>query len=171
MLELLLMLQLLTPPVVKNFLPSAGKRDTTQNYIVIHNDGGNFGASFTRRVLRIRGLAYHYFISRDGTIHQFMDLKNIAEHAGTSRWNGLTGWNKFSIGICLQGRDNMTYTNQQYESLKKLMTYINIRYPDSKEKPILTHATIAYPRFRKSDPGINFELWRIHHDTTYIPGR
>ena len=125
----------------------------------------------TRRVLRIRGLAYHYFISRDGTIHQFMDLKNIAEHAGSSRWEGLTGWNKFSIGICLQGRDNMTYTIQQYASLKSLVEYINVRYPDSKQKPILTHATIAYPRFRKSDPGINFELWRLHHDTTYIPGR
>lgn len=157
--------------VKKNFLPSPGKRDTTQNYIVIHNDGANFSATMTRRVLRIRGLAYHYFIARDGTIHQFMDLKNIAEHAGISRWNELTGWNKFSIGVCLQGRDNMLYTTQQYESLKKLVKYINVRYPDSKEKPILTHADIAYPRFRKSDPGINFELWRLHNDTTHIPRR
>lgn len=157
--------------MVKNFLPSPGKRDTSRNYIVIHNDGGNLGPNTTRRILRIRGLAYHYFIGRDGVIHQFMPLQSIAEHAGASRWNTITDWNKFSIGVCLQGKDNTEYTNLQYESLKKLVNYINIRYPDSKEKPVLTHAEIAYPRNRKSDPGKNFDLRRIYHDTTNHTGR
>lgn len=100
-----------------------------------------------------------------------MSLQNVAEHAGPSKWNNLREWNKFSIGVCLQGRDDMTYTNKQYESLKKLIEYINIRYPDSKDKPILTHSEIAYPRKRKSDPGIHFDLRRLYHDTTHITGR
>jgi N-acetyl-anhydromuramyl-L-alanine amidase AmpD len=159
------------PPILqvkKNFLSSKIKRDTTQNYIVVHNDGGNLSASATRIVLRMRRLAYHYFIARDGTITQFMDLKYVAKHAGISNWNGLTGWNAFSIGVCLQGRDGLNYTEKQYASLKNLVQYINIRYPDSKTKPILGHQDIAFPSGRKSDPGEHFELWRLYNDTTNI---
>jgi len=160
------------PPILqvkKNFLSGRVKRDTTQNYVVIHNDGGNLNASATRLVLRMRRLAYHYFIARDGTITQFMDLKYVAKHAGDSRWNGITSWNKFSIGVCLQGKDGITYTDQQYASLKNLVEYINIRYPDSKTKPILGHQDIAFPTGRKSDPGEHFETWRLYNDTTNIP--
>ena len=150
-------------------MSSKTPRDTTQNYIVIHNDGNNLNATSTRLVLRMRGLSYHYFIARDGTITQFMDLKYVAEHAGISRWNGITGWNAFSIGVCLQGTDKSKYTDKQYASLKNLVHYINMRYPDSKTKKILGHQDIAFPRGRKSDPGKHFESWRIYNDSTNIP--
>lgn len=160
------------PPVLqvrKNFLPGKLKRDTTQNYIVIHNDGGNLNASATRLVLRMRRLAYHYFIARDGKITQFMDLKYVAKHAGITQWNGITGWNSFSIGVCLQGTNLTGYTEKQYASLKNLVEYINVRYPDSKTKQILGHQDIAFPQGRKHDPGEHFELWRLHNDTTNLP--
>ena len=160
------------PPILlvkKNFLSSKIKRDTTRNYIVVHNDGGNLNAATTRLVLRARRLAYHYFIARDGTITQFMDLKYVAKHAGETKWQGITGWNAFSIGVCLQGKDKLQYTNAQYASLQKVVEYINIKYPDSKTKPILGHQDIAFPNGRKSDPGEHFELWRIYNDTSYIP--
>lgn len=176
MLTIIMALQLHQPPnprppilqVKKSFLSGKIKRDTTQNYVVVHNDGGNLNASATRLVLRVRRLAYHYFIARDGTITQFMDLKYVAKHAGNSRWNGITNWNKFSIGVCLQGKDGMIYTDQQYASLKNLVNYINIRYPDSKTKPILGHQDVAFPHGRKSDPGEHFDLWRIYDDTTNL---
>ena len=160
------------PPILqvkKNFLSSKIKRDTTRNYIVVHNDGGNLNAATTRLVLRARRLAYHYFIARDGTITQFMDLKYVAKHAGETKWQGITGWNAFSIGVCLQGKDKLQYTNEQYASLQKVVEYINIKYPDSKTKPILGHQDIAFPHGRKSDPGEHFELWRIYNDTSHIP--
>jgi len=154
--------------VKKNLLPVKKViRDTTQNYIIVHNDGGNLNASATRLVLRMRRLAYHYFIARDGKITQFVDLRYVAPHAGITRWNGITGWNSFSIGVCLQGTDWSGYTEKQYASLKNLVQYINIRYPDSKDKPLLGHQDIAFPEGRKSDPGEQFfELWRLHNDTT-----
>lgn len=142
-------------------MPGNVIRDTTRNYIVIHNDGANLNARSTRYVLQRRRLAYHYFIGRDGKIYQWKDLKHIALHAGKSEWNGITKWNDFSIGICLQGTNMFEYTDEQYESLTKLIQYINIRYPDSKEKPILRHSDVAYPQKRKKDPGIHFDLRRI----------
>ena len=190
--------------IATNFLPVTVARDTTQNYIVIHNDGANLNASLTKRTLKARGTSYHYFISRNGKIYQFMDLKYVANHAGISQWNGhgecvsggaaeliacryggdeyeqpqvypltsmdapyLYNWNAFSIGVCLQGTSFTKYTDKQYESLKKLVQYINIRYPDSRTKPILGHEDVAFPRGRKNDPGEHFTLWRILNDTTH----
>jgi N-acetyl-anhydromuramyl-L-alanine amidase AmpD len=157
------------PKITKNFLPGKVPRDTTQNYIIIHNDGGNLNASATRLVLRTRKLSYHYFIEDDGAIHQFMDLRHRAKHAGDSRWNGLFNWNTFSIGIALQGTNNSHYTCEQYESLKTLIDYIKLRYPDSTDKLVLGHSDISWPRGRKHDPGNNFEQWRLKHDFTCIP--
>jgi AmpD protein len=120
-------------------------------------------------VLSARRLAYHYFIGRDGTITQFVDLRYVAPHAGVTQWNGITNWNDFSIGVCLQGADWMSYTNEQYASLKKLVNYINMRYPDSREKPLLGHRDIASPAGRKSDPGEHFDFRRIYDDVTDHP--
>jgi N-acetyl-anhydromuramyl-L-alanine amidase AmpD len=169
MTTVLLQIAPVEPNVIKNFLPGRVARDTTNNYVVIHNDGGNLNALATRLVLRTRGLAYHYFIEDDGTTHQFMDLRYRAKHAGDSNWGGLRNWNTFSIGIALQGSNGSKYTCEQYESLKNLLTYIRFRYPDNVEKPILGHSEIAWPRGRKHDPGNNFEKWRLEHDFTCFP--
>jgi N-acetyl-anhydromuramyl-L-alanine amidase AmpD len=166
---LALVLQLQAPLVVKNFLPGKTPRDTTRNYIVIHNDGAGLNASATRRILQRRRLAYHYFISKDGAIYQWKDLKYQALHAGVSLYEGIKDWNKFSIGICLQGNNLFPYTDEQYQALTLLVNYINMRYPDSKEKPILGHSDVAYPTKRKKDPGEHFQLWRIYNDTTNHP--
>ena len=166
MLSILLALQLQAPAVTKNFLPGKTLRDTTRNYIVIHNDGASLNANTTRAILRRRKLSYHYFIARNGVIYQWKDLKHKALHAGISNWNGINDWNTFSIGVCLQGTNFLPYTEKQYQALKLLVTYINFRYPDSKDKPILGHSDVAYPKTRKKDPGETFELWRIYNDIT-----
>jgi N-acetylmuramoyl-L-alanine amidase len=41
----------------------------------------------------------HLIIDRDGSITQFAPFDTITFHAGISRWNGLNGLNKHSIGI------------------------------------------------------------------------
>ena len=163
-----LQLALPEPNVIKNYLPSRTPRDTTKNYVVIHNDGGNLNARATRNILKARRLAYHYFIETNGAIHQFMDLRYVAKHAGDSRWGGLFNWNTFSIGVALQGNNFTNYSCKQYESLKNLLSYIRLRYPDSVNNPLLGHETIAWPRGRKHDPGKHFELWRLEHDITCI---
>jgi len=140
---LALVLQLQAPLVVKNFLPGKTLRDTTRNYIVIHNDGASLSATATRAILKRRRLSYHYFISRTGEIHQWKDLTQKALHAGVSKWNGISDWNTFSIGVCLQGTSFLPYTEKD----------------------------VAYPKTRKKDPGEHFQLWRIYNDITYDTSR
>ena len=158
---LLLVVALHQPPVIKRLLPKTHPRDTTKTYIVIHNDGGNLNASATRLVLRLRRLSYHYFIARDGKIYQFMDVKNIAKHAGLSEWDGESMLNTISIGICLQGTDITEYSDKQYASLSKLIDYIHQRFPDSRDKPLLTQSEVAIPHGRKTDPGFFFDTTKL----------
>jgi AmpD protein len=89
-----------------------------------------------------------------------------------SLYDNIKDWNRFSIGISLQGTNLFPYTHEQYQALTLLVNYINMRYPDSKEKPILGHSDVAYPRTRKRDPGEHFQLWRINNDiTNNTPGQ
>lgn len=140
-------------------------RDSTRNYLVIHNDGANLNAKTTHAVLRRRRLQYHYFIGRDGHIYEFVDPKYIAFHAGKSNYLGMSGWNDFSIGICLQGTNFLEYTEEQYQSLNDLVFSLRIRYPDIQNYPLTYHSQVAYPSGRKKDPGPHFDITKITIDT------
>lgn len=151
--------------ITKMPLPPRGLRDSTQNFIVIHNDGANMDARTTHSVLRRKRLSYHYFVARDGKIYEYVNPKYIARHAGISFFDGIKFWNDFSIGICLQGKNGMRYSDKQYESLNKLVQQLHNRYPDSKTRPILTHAQVAFPFGRKKDPGPTFDISKIKIDS------
>jgi AmpD protein len=136
-------------------------RDSTKNYIVIHNDGTNMNARGTYNVLQRRRLSYHYFIDRNGRVYRFTDTKYVAKHAGVSYSDGLMSWNDFSIGICLQGMNGLVYTNKQYESLQKLIDELGKRYTDVPNHRLQFHSEIAFPWGRKHDPGETFDRTRI----------
>lgn len=140
-------------------------RDSTHNYIVIHNDGANLNSKVTHAILRKRHLQYHYFIGRGGRIYEYVNPMFKASHAGKSDYLGMTRWNNFSIAICLQGTDNRHYSDAQYESLQDLLLYLYQRYPDARQRPLVYHSQIAYPAGRKSDPGQYFEISRIKLDS------
>ena len=165
MFKLLISLVVLQLPITKMPLPPRGLRDSTRNFIVIHNDGANMDARTTHKVLRRRRLSYHYFVARTGKIYEFVNPKYIARHAGISLHDGFTMWNDFSIGICLQGKNGMQYSDQQYESLNKLVNQLHRRYPDVRSRPILTHSQVAFPFGRKHDPGETFDFTRIKIDS------
>lgn len=162
---LLLVLVMQAPQITRMPLPATTLRDTTNNLIVIHNDGANMDARTTHNVLSRRRLAYHYFIDKNGKIYQFVDPKYVAKHAGISWYQGLVSWNNFSIGICLQGRNATPYTDKQYASLQSLVIMLHQRYPNSRGKPLYTHSQIAFPWGRKHDPSDSFDLARIKVDS------
>lgn len=157
---LLLFVALQTPHITKMPLPAKTIRDTTKNYIVIHNDGAGMTAQSTHQVLRRRGVSYHYFIDKQGKIYQFVDTKYVAKHAGVSMFDGLFNWNKFSIGICLQGKTGDIYSDKQYESLQILINQLQVKY-SSIGTQLYTHEEIAFPYGRKHDPGDTFVKSKI----------
>lgn len=102
----------------------------------------------------------HVFIRRDGSAVQFVPLSERAWHAGRSSFRGREACNDFSIGIELEGTDELPYTQRQYKTLARLTRLIQARYPTIGRDRILGHSDIAPGR--KNDPGPAFD-WPLFH--------
>ena len=158
---LLLQLTGTQPKVVEQLLPQRRVqiRDTSRNYIIIHNDGGSGGYNSARATLIKRRLSYHYYVKRDGTIMKLLDPKYVASHVGYSVWKGLFRINKYSIGICLENGITKPYTHLQYQSTAWLIKQLRTRYKDTTTYTVVGHSDVALPLGRKDDPGRNFD-WK-----------
>lgn len=104
----------------------------------------------------------HVLIRRDGQLVQFVPLNQRAWHAGLSYCEGRTRVNDFSIGIELEGADNLPFEDAQYESLAGLTRAIRQVYTMIMPQRIYGHSDIAPGR--KSDPGPMFD-WKRYLDT------
>jgi len=101
----------------------------------------------------------HFFIERDGEITQFVSCNDRAWHAGISSFQGRENCNDFSIGVELEGTDELLYTDKQYNSLNLLKKTLQAHYSNIKEDRICGHSDVAPER--KTDPGPAFDWQRI----------
>ncbi|MCU7915941.1 MAG: 1,6-anhydro-N-acetylmuramyl-L-alanine amidase AmpD [Candidatus Thiodiazotropha sp. (ex Gloverina cf. vestifex)] len=97
----------------------------------------------------------HLLIRRDGQLIQYVPLNQRAWHAGISNYCGREQCNDFSIGIELEGSDDMPFTDDQYVTLAQATQTIITHYPAIDKKRITGHASIAPDR--KTDPGPLFD--------------
>ncbi len=102
----------------------------------------------------------HFFIRRDGALLQFVPCGMRAWHAGQSSWRGRERCNDFSVGIELEGTDDVAYSDAQYDRLAVLVRALRARYPIVASAG---HCDIAPGR--KTDPGPVFD-WRRYFRTT-----
>lgn len=100
----------------------------------------------------------HCLIRRDGELVQYVPFHRRAWHAGVSSWQGRAACNDFSIGIELEGCDDLPYSDVQYRVLAALTGAILARYPTISAKNIVGHCDIAPGR--KTDPGECFDWSR-----------
>lgn len=103
----------------------------------------------------------HCVIWRDGSIIQYVPFAKRAWHAGVSQFDGRERCNDFSIGIELEGTDNLPYTELQYQSLIQLTLYLLRQFPAITPQRITGHCDIAPGR--KTDPGSAFD-WMRYRD-------
>ncbi len=97
----------------------------------------------------------HVFIRRDGEIIQFVPFDKRAWHAGESMLDGRSNCNDFSIGIELEGCDDLPFITAQYESLAKVAGVLFESYPGLQWSRVVGHSDIAPGR--KTDPGPLFD--------------
>ena len=98
----------------------------------------------------------HFFIRRDGELIQFVPCLKRAWHAGRSNWRGRERCNDFSIGIELEGTDDVAFTDRQYRTLGELTSALTAAYPI---QDVVGHSDISPGR--KTDPGPCFDWERI----------
>ncbi|MBV9575261.1 MAG: 1,6-anhydro-N-acetylmuramyl-L-alanine amidase AmpD [Gammaproteobacteria bacterium] len=126
---------------VENFF--SGKLNTTSH--------PSFQAIATLRV------SAHLLIKRSGDIIQFVSFGKRAWHAGESFFQGRTRCNDFSIGIELEGTDDVPYEQSQYHQLSNVIQLLKKSFPAITHDRIVGHADIAPGR--KTDPGPSFD-WK-----------
>jgi AmpD protein len=100
----------------------------------------------------------HFLVRRDGSLLQFVPCALRAWHAGASSWRGRERCNDFSVGIELEGTDELPYADAQYATLARLTRALRRRYPI---RDLAGHDQIAPGR--KTDPGAAFDWMRYRH--------
>ncbi|MBE9563114.1 MAG: 1,6-anhydro-N-acetylmuramyl-L-alanine amidase AmpD, partial [Proteobacteria bacterium] len=96
-------------------------------------------------------------IRRDGEVIQYVSLDKRAWHAGISNFKGRDKCNDFSIGIELEGCDDVPYTDIQYLKLAEVTKILQNNWPSLSQ--IAGHCDIAPER--KTDPGPLFDWERF----------
>ncbi|MCU0804023.1 MAG: 1,6-anhydro-N-acetylmuramyl-L-alanine amidase AmpD [Burkholderiales bacterium] len=113
---------------------------------------------------QLAGLAVssHFFVRRSGEIVQFVPCALRAWHAGVSVWRGRERCNDFSVGVELEGADDVAYLESQYLQIARVVDALRHRYPIA---DVVGHEHIAPGR--KSDPGPAFDWlhFRAHLDS------
>lgn len=109
----------------------------------------------------------HLLIRRTGEIIQYVPFDQRAWHAGVSCWQGRTTCNDFSIGIELEGTDEVPYTDAQYAQLAEVVTALRNAYPAIPEHGVTGHEHIAPGR--KTDPGPSFDWERLARRSKITP--
>ena len=101
----------------------------------------------------------HLLIRRLGEITQYVSFQQRAWHAGVSTFAGRSRCNDFSIGIELEGCDDVAYTDEQYQQLAQVINILQQTWPVLTRDRIVGHCDIAPGR--KTDPGQAFDWGRL----------
>ncbi len=141
--------------------------------LVVHNislPAGNFGTTYISDLFLgqldcschasfsdLQGVevSAHCLIRRDGSIIQYVSFLDKAWHAGVSIFKQRERCNDFSIGIELEGTDDIPYTPEQYQQLLALTLCLQNKFPAIIMDNIVGHCDIA--PLRKTDPGRAFD--------------
>ena len=97
----------------------------------------------------------HALIRRHGELVQYVGFNDRAWHAGQSSYQGREACNDFSIGIELEGADDIAYSPQQYVKLAAVIDALCRAYPTLDRRRVVGHSDVAPGR--KTDPGPSFD--------------
>ena len=149
----------------------------TPDLIVMHNISlppNEFGGPWIERLFNghlppekhpyfaeIQGMrvSSHVLVRRNGEIIQFVPFPERAWHAGVSSFEGRSACNDFSIGIELEGADEVPFEDGQYTQAATVIRALLVAYPTLSSKRIVGHSDIAPGR--KTDPGPAFDWMRF----------
>jgi AmpD protein len=101
----------------------------------------------------------HVLIARDGTLTQYVPFTRRAWHAGKSNYCGREACNDFSVGIELEGTDELPYAAPQYLGLAVLVATLRRAYASLRGAAVVGHSDIAPGR--KTDPGPSFDWAKL----------
>ena len=147
--------------IISNLSPNYSKKNRKKKdikFVIIHYTGMQSEIESVRRLKNPKyKVSCHYLINRKGDIIEMVKEKNIAWHAGKSKWKKFINLNNSSIGIELVNKGHrhgyQNFNKKQIINLINLCKNLKQKYLIKKEN-FLGHSDIA--PLRKSDPGEKF---------------
>ncbi|WP_104472310.1 1,6-anhydro-N-acetylmuramyl-L-alanine amidase AmpD [Acinetobacter indicus] len=151
-------------------------QQTEIQLVVIHNislppsqfGGGHIEQFFQNRLdwsahpyfQTIEGMqvSAHLLILRSGEVLQCVNFNDRAWHAGRSSYLAKPECNDYSIGIELEGSDDLPFEEIQYQVLAEVVSALQQVYPKI-QRHLAGHSDIAPGR--KTDPGPYFDWSRF----------
>lgn len=105
--------------------PNVSGGDLRPKYLVIHYTAGRSAEESVSWLTDERaGASAHLVIGRDGRVTQLVPFDRVAWHAGRSKWEGLVGLNRHSIGIELDNAGRLTRQGGKWRA------WFGASYPD-----------------------------------------
>ena len=147
--------------IAQNYSPNFSKKQRSKKdikYVIFHYTGMQSEIESINRLKNFKTkVSCHYLINRKGIVTQMVNDKNIAWHAGKSRWKQCANLNNSSIGIELVNKGHRfgykKITKKQIKSLISICRTLKKKYRIKNEN-FLGHSDIA--PLRKIDPGEKF---------------
>ena len=130
--------------------------------IVLHADASNRIDSSLDWCRRPESkVSYHLLIGRTGNVFMLVHPEDRAWHCGVSEWEGVPDCNDYTVGVCLSNRnDGETYPKSQLFEAANVCTVLSRHYGIPVDR-ITTHAAVARPVGRKTDPkGLDLDAFR-----------
>ena len=116
-------------------------------YVIIHYTGmKNQKVAVKRLQSKVAKVSAHYLISKRGTVYQMVEDKNVAWHAGKSRWGKDVNLNSKSIGIEIVNNGNEIFPNNQMKKLADLLKFLKKKYKIKKKKCARTLPYCSKPK-------------------------
>ena len=133
--------------------PNYGTRNGSPiQVVVMHCDAGTSDAGTLAWCADPASkVSYHVLVGRNGGAFTMVDPKHRAWHCGKSEWNGVKDVNTISLGLSFANRgDGMEpLTPIQIAVAQGIIQYWRQEYPGI---AVTTHAAVATPAGRKTDP-------------------
>lgn len=128
-----------------------------RRFVILHGTGKRPETPAENEIMYLQrpgvGVSYHYYVTKAGTVVQFVPNEARAWHAGSSVWRDDRDLNDMSIGVALESSNALdeVYPDRQVAAARILVSGLMSRYaiPAS---GVLTHRDVSDPRGRKIDP-------------------
>jgi len=122
--------------------------------IVLHADASSSVASSMDWIRRSESqVSYHVLIGRRGDVYLIVPPEQRAWHAGRSVWDGVSDCNDYTIGVCLSNRNDGEEPYAEAQRIAAIEVCAELcRHFAIPASRITTHALIATPAGRKTDP-------------------
>jgi N-acetylmuramoyl-L-alanine amidase len=135
--------------------PNIVDRKKDIQVIVLHSTEGRLNGALSTLTNgnSAKKVSAHYLIGRDGSIIQMAQTNDVTWHAGSAVWDKQKDVNGISIGIEQEHWGEQDWPDAQVKSCALLCKWLcENRGITLDADHIVSHASVATPKGRKSDP-------------------